>query len=204
MAEWKPFSRLGYMASIFNVEAGAFTGTVERKEKSRVRVNLGVRERKRGIIGLIKGKMEGGSSCYSAGRDIGWHGYVVLTTECLAGRLCEGCIVLFALAFVVDDVTYRVLSIPIDIPSFDSVWNSSSISNSLSVWICFAFDPLTGGIEKGRRQRPALRDEMLSSTGCHTKALGADLGTHSLTLPEQIGPKQKEGPPPFSVYWPRA
>lgn len=54
--------------------------------------------------------MEGGSSCYSAGRDIGWHGYVVLTTECLAGRLCEGSIVLFVFAFVVD-VTYRVLPI---------------------------------------------------------------------------------------------
>ncbi|KAL7961895.1 hypothetical protein V8C34DRAFT_272791 [Trichoderma compactum] len=61
-----------------------------------------------------------------------------------------------------------------------------------SIWIY-----LTGGEEKGRRQRPALRDEMLSSTGCHTKALGAGLGTHPLTLPEQIGPKQKKPASPF-------
>ncbi|KAL7928987.1 hypothetical protein V8C35DRAFT_205458 [Trichoderma chlorosporum] len=52
--------------------------------------------------------------------------------------------------------------------------------------------------EKGRRQRPALRDEMLSSTGCHTKALGAERGTPWLTLPEEIGPKEKRGPPPLS------
>lgn len=112
-----------------------------------------------------------------------------LTTECLAGHVCGRCNDCF-LIYCRYHVTYSTNSI--DFASTSTVptyWESNPLA---TLWIV-----LSGVEEKGRRQRPALRDEMLSSTGCHTKPLGAELGTHSLTLPEEIGPKQKRPASPF-------